>query len=96
MTRLLSFTPAEYPAMTPEPNVLITPCKMILPTEMKLCCKTLGIAIRKIRCKILPEKTGAFSAPSTLDSRRKTTVTASTQLTHWHRNVAHATPATPI
>ena len=54
------------------------------------------MAMRKIRCRIRPEKTGAFSAPSTCASRRNTTATASTQLTHWHRNVAHATPATPI
>ena len=33
---------------------------------------------------------------STFFNRRKTTSTASTQLTPWHRKVAQATPATPI
>ena len=35
-------------------------------------------------------RSGAFA------KRRKTTTSASTQLTPWHKNVAHATPATPI
>ena len=47
--------------------------------------------------KIGQEKSGDLPVPdSTFFSRRKTTSTASTQLTPWHRKVAQATPATPI
>lgn len=45
ITRLLSLTPAEYPAITPVPNPLMTFWITILPIDMKLCCKILGIAI---------------------------------------------------
>lgn len=45
ITRLLSLTPAEYPAITLVPNPLMTFWITILPIDMKLCCKILGIAI---------------------------------------------------
>ena len=41
-------------------------------------------------------KACGFSTVSMVRNRRNTTITASTQLTPWHRKVAQATPATPI
>ena len=45
ITRLLSLTAAEYPAVTLMPKLLITLWIKIFPTEIKDCCKILGIAI---------------------------------------------------
>ena len=63
---------------------------------MKLCCKILGTAITATLPRIANENSFVFS-PAPIFFRRSTTnSTASTQLTPWQRNVAHATPATPI
>ena len=43
-----------------------------------------------------PENSTIFPSLGSSFNRRMTTATASTQLTPWHRNVAQATPATPI
>ena len=69
----------------------------MLPTEIKLCCRVLGRAIRTISPRIRPENSRARS-PSmrTFASLRSTKYSASTQLTPWHRKVAQAMPATPI
>ena len=69
----------------------------MLPTEIKLCCKVLGRAMRTISPRMRPENSRARS-PSMriLLSLRITKNSASTQLTPWHRKVAQATPATPI
>ena len=69
---------------------------MMLPTEMKLCCKILGTATMAIFFSRGTEKSLGFSLVSMVRNRRNTTITASTQLTPWHRKVAQATPATPI
>lgn len=58
MTRLFNLTAAEYPAIVPAPNSLITLWIMILPIEIKLCCKILGIAIFKSFTSMINEKTG--------------------------------------
>ena len=68
----------------------------MLPTEIKLCCRTLGIAILAILPSISPENSGARSSVSTVFSLAKTNTSANMQLTPWHMKVAHATPATPI
>ena len=68
----------------------------MLPTEMKLCCRMLGTAITAMRQNSGKENSALFSSVSTPRRRRSTKSTASTQLTPWQRNVAHATPATPI
>ena len=96
ITRLFSLMAAEYPAMTAGPKPLIRPWMMILPTEIKLCCKMLGMAMTTIRFSRPPSNSGAFSPAQTFSSLRTTTMTASTQLMPWHRKVAQATPATPI
>ena len=63
---------------------------------MKLCCKMLGMAMTAKRPKWFHEKTGTLPSVGILEKRRKTTTSASTQLTPWHKNVAQATPATPM
>ena len=68
----------------------------MLPTEMKLCCRMLGTAMTAKRPRWLHEKTATFPDVGIFANRRNTTTSASTQLTPWQRNVAHATPATPI
>ena len=56
------------------------------------------MATRATRPSSLPEKTGALwpSGRWIFARRRNTNTSASTQLTPWHRNVAHATPSTPM
>ena len=68
----------------------------MLPTEMKLCCKTLGMAMTTNRPSSSPENSTIFPSLGNCLNRRMTTATASTQLMPWHRKVAQATPATPI
>ena len=68
----------------------------MLPTEIKLCCKMLGTAITVSRRSRGKEKRRLFPLPGIFFSCKATVVRASTQLTPWHRNVAQATPATPI
>ena len=69
---------------------------MILPTEIKLCCKMLGMATIDILPSSFHEKTSAFSVVLILVRCKNTTTTASMQLIPWQIKVAHATPATPI
>ena len=68
----------------------------MLPTEIKLCCRMLGMAMVAIRRSSAGEKIGAGPASGSADSRRSTAAIASRQLIPWHRKVAQATPATPI
>ena len=96
MTRLLSLIAAEYPAITLDPKVLITPCMTMFPTEMKLCCKILGMAMTAIFLSMLQENIAAFWWVSIFFKRLNTKITARIQLTPWHRKVAHATPSTPL
>ena len=96
MTRLFSLMEAEYPAITPEPKPLMMPWIMMLPTEMKLCCKMLGMAMMAIFFRMGKEKNSPLPSWGMVASRRNTKISASTQLTPWHRKVAQATPATPI
>ena len=63
---------------------------------MKLCCKTLGMAMTTNRPSRSPENSTVFPSLGSCFKRRMTTATASTQLMPWHRKVAQATPATPI
>ena len=56
----------------------------------------LGIAITANRFRIWVENSCTFSAVEIFRKRSSTTINASTQLTPWHRKVAHATPDTPI
>ena len=82
--------------MTVVPKLLTIPWMKMLPTETKLCCSVLGMAMRVIRSRMEPENSAGFSSQGSCRIRRRTVMTASTQLTPWHRNVAQATPATPI
>lgn len=82
--------------MTVAPKVLMTRWIMMLPTEMKLCCKILGTAMTAMRPRSEAEKICSFPVPRNPASRLTTNSTASTQLTPWQMKVAHATPATPI
>ena len=82
--------------MTAAPKLLMTLWMMMLPTEMKLCCRMLGTAMTAKRPRWLHEKTATFPDVGIFANRRNTTTSASTQLTPWQRNVAHATPATPM
>ena len=94
---MFSFTPAEYPAMTAGPKPLMTPWITRLPTEIKLCCRVLGTAMTRILRRSGREKRGAFFPDSgSVRMRLSTAMTASAQLTPWQRNVAQATPATPM
>ena len=68
----------------------------MLPIEMKLCCRMLGTATIINCCRIVLEKMGTVPSVRISYRRRITTQIANTQLTPWHRNVAQATPATPI
>ena len=95
MTRLFSLTAAEYPAITAEPKELITPWMMMLPTEIKLCCKILGTATTEIFPNSFQENSLGFSSVSILSKRLNTKIMARMQLTPWHKKVAHATPSTP-
>ena len=80
ITRLLSLTEAEYPAMVAVPKPLMTLRITILPTEMKLCCRMLGMATVAILPSSRHENTGAFSGVSNRRNRRRTNIIASTQL----------------
>ena len=82
MSMLCSLTAGEYPAITPVPNPLITPWIIILPTEIKLCCKTLGIATTAKDFRIWRENSDRFSLVSIFFSLRNTNAIASTQLIH--------------
>ena len=82
--------------MTAAPKLLMTLWMMMLPTEMKLCCRMLGTAMTAKRPRWLHEKTATFPDVGIFANRRNTTTSASTQLTPWQRNVAQATPATPM
>ena len=81
VTRLFSLIAAAYPAVTPTPQRLITLWIMMLPMEMKLCCKMLGTAMAAMLPNSLPEKMGIFPATGMPARRRATAVTAKTQLT---------------
>ena len=80
MTRLFNLTAAEYPAIVPAPNSLITLWIMILPIEIKLCCKILGIAIFKSFTSMINEKTGHLCWTFIFDNLKNTTITARTAL----------------
>ena len=82
--------------MTAAPKLLMTLWMMMLPTEIKLCCKMLGMAMTANRPKWFHEKIFTFPSVGIFAKRRKTTTSASTQLIPWHKNVAQATPATPM
>ena len=82
--------------MTLAPKVLMTLCRMMLPTETKLCCRMLGMATMATLPSMFQEKSTTLWVDLKAPMRRNTTTMASTQLTPWHRKVAHATPATPI
>ena len=69
---------------------------MILPTEIKLYCKMLGIATTDILPSNFHEKILDFSVVLIFAKRIKTKATARIQLIPWQIKVAHATPATPI
>ena len=70
---------------------------MMLPTEIKLCCKVLGRAMRTISPRMRRENRRARSSSMRIfASLRSTKYSASRQLIPWHRKVAQATPATPI
>ena len=56
----------------------------------------LGMAMTANRPKWFHEKMRTRPSVGSFTKRRKTTTSASTQLTPWHKNVAHATPATPM
>ena len=62
IVKVLSLIAAEYPAMTEEPKELTRLWIKIFPTEIKLCCRILGTAIRLIRFSISPENNSYFSA----------------------------------
>ena len=80
MTRLFNLTAAEYPAIVPAPNSLITLWIMILPIEIKLCCKILGIAIFQSFTSMINEKTGHLCRTFIFDNLKNTTITARTAL----------------
>ena len=82
--------------MTLAPKVLMTLCRMMLPTEMKLCCRMLGMATTAILPSIFQENHTVLRLVGMAFIRRNTTTMARMQLTPWHRKVAQATPATPI
>ena len=67
-----------------------------LPTEIKLCCKILGTAMRAMRPSIRQENSGCRSGAGTPRSRRNSVHAARTEATPWHKNVAQATPPTPM
>ena len=56
----------------------------------------LGTAIKAISLKRVHENTALFSSHLILLSLKNTNMTDNMQLTPWHINVAHATPATPM
>ena len=60
MTRLLSLTAAEYPAATLIPKLLITLWIKIFPTEIKDCCRMLGMAMTASFLSSVKEKYAAF------------------------------------
>ena len=68
----------------------------MFPTEIKLCCKMLGTATTAILLKRFHENAAGFSCVFIVASLRNTNSIASTQLTPWQMNVAHATPETPM
>ena len=82
--------------MTLAPKLLITLWIRIFPTEIKLCCRMLGIAMTAIFANRALENSGMRPCVGTARSRFNTTAIASTQLTPWQRKVAQATPATPM
>ena len=96
MTRLFSFTAAEYPAMTEEPKLLMMPWIKMFPTEIKLCCKMLGMATSMIFFKSAHSKSGGFFWTWIFPNLIHIVRTARIQLIPWHKKVAHATPATPM
>ena len=82
--------------MTGAPNPLITPWIMMLPTEIKLCWRMLGMAIIRIFFRSRGSNSAGFPCASIFASRRHMAITARIQLIPWHKKVAHATPATPM
>ena len=60
---VLSLTAAEYPAITDEPKPLTSHWMKMLPTEMKLCCRMLGMATLAICISMRRENRSA--CPST-------------------------------
>ena len=54
------------------------------------------MAIINIFFSSTPEKSGHFSPPTTSRTFFSTKITATMPLMDWHRNVAHATPGTPM
>ena len=96
ITRLFSFIPPAYPAITPGPKLLIVLCIKMFPTDTKLCCSVEGMATDKKSFKRGKEKKGALLYPSTSLSLFATTTSANTHDIPWQMKVAQATPATPI
>ncbi len=80
ITRLFSLMAAEYPAITLGPNPLITPCNTILPMEIKLCCKILGMATTAIFPSSCQENNAILSSVTMPRSLFSTTATANRQL----------------
>lgn len=77
------------------PKLFTMPWMKILPTETKLCCKMLGMAMRLIFSSRRKEKS-LWGAWGSFFSRSSTAAMAHRQLTPWHRKVAQATPSTPM
>ena len=95
ITRLFNLTAAEYPAITPGPKLFIMLWITIFPNDMKLCCKMLGTAITTSFLNIGKENTAGLSVAFIFEILLNTTIIASSALTPWQINVAHATPAIP-
>ena len=91
-----NFIAPKNPAITLSSKVLTTPCIIMFPIEMKLCCNILGTAIIARLFNKLSEKTGKRFPSPIFFKRTITARTARIPLIPWQRKVAHATPATPI
>ena len=96
ITRLFSFTAAEYPAAVLTPKLLMQPWIIIFPTDIKDCCKMLGTATAHRFWKRRHEKKQTPVPVFMPDRRLKISSTEQMQLTPWQKKVAQATPATPI
>ena len=68
----------------------------MFPIDIHDCCKILGIATIHNFLNILKENIFTFPSTFILFSLKNKTIKDKTQLNPWHKNVAQATPATPI
>lgn len=80
ITILLSFTEAEYPAITLKPKEFITPCTIIFPTDTKLCCNMLGTATADTFTKSSRENSEGFESTGIVRSLRNISSVARAQL----------------